>query len=158
MGYSLCGHKLDMTEKAHTHQVPSPAGSLSFFFLGSLSLVRRITHPLTQPVHLVSLHLSVNFILSIDCGEMHSLPTGPRGPIHAALPTPSSRPPPSRITASRGLGLLHLALKGRLIPAFQSPAANHSSLASWMVYSGLALCLPGPKTSKGWGIIRNGSG
>ena len=33
MGYILCGHKSNMTEKAHTQQVPSPAGAfISFFF------------------------------------------------------------------------------------------------------------------------------
>ena len=57
------------------------------------------------------------FQLTAERCTLFLLPTGPLGSVQAALPTPSPRPPLSRITASRGLGLLHLALK-----------AAHSSL------------------------------
>lgn len=90
------------------------------------------------PAHLIYLHLSINFILSHDHREMHSLPViGLRTsrPVRAAPSTPSPRSPPASVTASeRGLGLLHLALKGpSLQPCRARRLITHHLPVGWCI-------------------------
>lgn len=136
--------------RKHTHT--SPISCREPFF------GRRNPLPLTYPVHLISPIWALIFILSIDCGEMHSLPTGPLRAYSCCLAHPSSRPPPS-YCSKRGAEVAALSTEGRLIqlPRARRLICTHHLPVGWCALGLLCVC-QGPKNKQRVGVIRNGTG